>query len=109
MKFLIDAQLPPALAGWLIERGHDAVHVADIGLMSATDRTIWDRVTQIEAAIVTKDEDFVTLRLEIGKGPTVVWVRIGNCRRAELLKTFDNLLPALLAALDRGESIVEVL
>ncbi|MGK6317981.1 DUF5615 family PIN-like protein [Sphingomonas sp. DT-204] len=28
MRFLIDAQLPPALCGWLRERGHEAIHVS---------------------------------------------------------------------------------
>jgi predicted nuclease of predicted toxin-antitoxin system len=32
MRFLVDAQLPPALARWLAEKGHDARHVADVGL-----------------------------------------------------------------------------
>jgi predicted nuclease of predicted toxin-antitoxin system len=31
MRFLIDAQLPPALARWLAERGHEAVHVVTVG------------------------------------------------------------------------------
>jgi predicted nuclease of predicted toxin-antitoxin system len=35
MRFLIDAQLPPALARWLSSAGHDAEHVADIGLAGA--------------------------------------------------------------------------
>ena len=32
MTFLIDAQLPPALASWLIQQGHTAQHVDDLGL-----------------------------------------------------------------------------
>ena len=27
MRFLIDAQLPPALCGWFEEQGHEAEHV----------------------------------------------------------------------------------
>jgi predicted nuclease of predicted toxin-antitoxin system len=30
MRFLVDAQLPPALANWLAAQGHDAAHVADL-------------------------------------------------------------------------------
>lgn len=40
MTFLIDAQLPPALCLWLRERGHDAVHVRDIGLLDSSDLAI---------------------------------------------------------------------
>jgi predicted nuclease of predicted toxin-antitoxin system len=35
MRFLIDAQLPPALAVLLTKHGHIAEHVADIGLRHA--------------------------------------------------------------------------
>lgn len=42
MKFIIDAHLPPDLARWLSEEvGHDAKHVADIGLRDSEDTPIW--------------------------------------------------------------------
>jgi predicted nuclease of predicted toxin-antitoxin system len=37
---LVDAQLPPALARAIGERGHLAEHVADVGLVSADDSVI---------------------------------------------------------------------
>jgi predicted nuclease of predicted toxin-antitoxin system len=37
MRFLVDAQLPPALARWLTAKGHDAVHIADLGMRAASD------------------------------------------------------------------------
>lgn len=40
MNFVIDAQLPPALCGWLRERNHMAVHVVDVGLGAAGDAEI---------------------------------------------------------------------
>ena len=40
MRFLVDAQLPPALARWLVERGHDATHVHEIGMAEASDLAI---------------------------------------------------------------------
>jgi predicted nuclease of predicted toxin-antitoxin system len=40
MRFLVDAQLPPALARWRAEQGHQAEHVADINLAAASDGTI---------------------------------------------------------------------
>ena len=37
MKLLLDANLSPEVARLLKEAGHDAIHVADIGLLTATD------------------------------------------------------------------------
>lgn len=43
MKFLIDNQLPPALARLIrLDLGAEAAHVADIGLRDATDTELWD-------------------------------------------------------------------
>jgi hypothetical protein len=42
MRFLVDAQLPPALARWLATKGHEAEHVADRRMEAATDSAIWD-------------------------------------------------------------------
>jgi hypothetical protein len=40
-------------------------------------------------------------------GPSVVWVRMGNTRR-ELLTRFDAELPTIVAALERGETLIEL-
>ncbi len=58
MRFLVDAQLPPALAGWLAGNGHQAEHVGAVGLQSASDAAIWDYALREGAAIITKDDDF---------------------------------------------------
>lgn len=58
MKFLVDAQLPPAVALWLREAGHDAWAVRDLGLRDAEDSTIWDHALNAGMAILTKDEVF---------------------------------------------------
>jgi predicted nuclease of predicted toxin-antitoxin system len=58
MRFLVDAQLPPALARWLAANGHEATHVSDVGLQTASDPAIWDHALAVSSVIVTKDEDF---------------------------------------------------
>jgi hypothetical protein len=58
MRFLIDAQLPPALTPWLAAKGHPAQHVTDCGLEGAADRAVWDEAIRTSALIVTKDENF---------------------------------------------------
>lgn len=107
MRFLVDAQLPPALARRLEALGHVAEHVADLGMASASDTAIRDHAARVGAVIVTKDEDFAVRRLLMG-GPPVVWLRMGNTRCAALLARVEADLPALIAALERGETLVEV-
>ncbi len=41
MRFLVDAQLPPALARALADKGHVAEHLIDVELISATDDVVW--------------------------------------------------------------------
>ena len=45
MKFIVDNQLPAALARWLAARNADAVHVLDIALETTPDTDIWSRAT----------------------------------------------------------------
>ncbi|MFT4035560.1 MAG: DUF5615 family PIN-like protein [Patulibacter sp.] len=42
MRFLIDAQLPPALARLLTAHGHHAEHVTDTASGDTPDREIWN-------------------------------------------------------------------
>lgn len=41
MNFLVDNQLPVALAQWLNSNGNDAVHILTCGLDSSCDLDIW--------------------------------------------------------------------
>jgi len=108
VKFLIDANLPPALARWLSEQGHEANHVSEFTLEGASDRAIWRHAREASTCIVTKDEDFVLLHAIDRDGPPVVWVRIGNATRDALIGRLSPLWPGVAAALERGEKIVEV-
>ena len=109
MRFLVDAQLPPALARWLAANGHTAEHVADRHLEAASDSAIWDCGLRETAAIITKDEDFALRKTLNDTGPAVVWIRLPNTRRRELLARFEIALPDVLSALERGEGLIEVI
>jgi predicted nuclease of predicted toxin-antitoxin system len=102
VPFLVDAQLPPALARFLTAAGHQAEHVVDLG------REIWSKAIDFGSAIITKDEDFLTLRALRSRGPAIVWVRIGNTTRGALIEAISSMLPAIITALERGETVVEV-
>jgi Domain of unknown function (DUF5615) len=59
MRFLIDAQLPPALARWLAANGDTAEHVADRQLEAASDSSIWDCALR-EAATTVRMAAYTT-------------------------------------------------
>lgn len=108
MKFLVDAQLPPALARLLDAAGHEAQHVKDIGLRDALDAAIWDQALRIGAAVITKDEDFAARCLRDEPSPAVVWLRVGNSSRAALLHWFMPLLPQIIELIEGGETLIEL-
>jgi predicted nuclease of predicted toxin-antitoxin system len=108
LRFLIDAQLPPALAAALRHAGYDAVHVADLGLLSASDREIWRETLQRGAALITKDRNFLTIRSTGETGPMIVWVRSGNAGNTQLIDRLVRALPAIRAAVERKEAVIEI-
>ena len=108
MRFIVDAQLPPALARALAENGYRAEHVADLGLESASDSAIWNFAVETDAVILTKDEDFARRRTISGAGPAIVWIRLPNTRRKSLLAWFERVLPDVVIALERGEELIEI-
>jgi predicted nuclease of predicted toxin-antitoxin system len=108
VNFLIDAQLPPALASWLTEHGHKAEHVGDLGLREADDIEIWDHALNTGAIIVTKDEDFAERCTRIPVGPTIVWLRIGNSTNRALLQWLLPRWPEIADLLDGDNRLIEV-
>ena len=83
MIFLVDAQLPPALCRWLAARGCKAVHVGEIGLGAASDAAIAAHAETQGMALISKDEDFVFLRLP--DRFAFVWLRCGNATNRALI------------------------
>jgi predicted nuclease of predicted toxin-antitoxin system len=108
VKFLVDNQLPAALARFLAARGVDCEHVLDCGLGHASDRAIWERASRDGSIVISKDEDFLYLASMPGARARLVWVRLGNCRRKELLAVVDRVWSSVEAALLAGERVVEL-
>jgi predicted nuclease of predicted toxin-antitoxin system len=108
VRFIIDAQLPPALAGWLREARHEALHVEDVGLREAEDSPVWSYALQNQSIIITKDEDFALRAQQSRVSPVIVWLRIGNCSKRALREWFLPLLPAMLDEIGREQRLIEV-
>ena len=108
MKFIVDAQLPPALAGWLREQGHQAEHVAEVGLRDAEDSPIWRYAVEHNAVVLTKDEDFASRVRQSRESPVIVWLRIGNCSNRAFREWFAPLLPEIIREIEQGQRLIEV-
>ena len=108
MKFIVDAQLPPALAQSLSRLGHEAEHVANVGLLDANDRSIRQYATEHNLVVITKDEDFTSSLFWQKNHPAVIWLRVGNCSNQALLNWFLPMLPKILLRLQEGEKLIEV-
>lgn len=108
MKFLVDAQLPPALARWIDGQGHLATHVFDIGFERAKDHPIWEYALNENAVIITKDEDFADRWLLSDRPAPLIWIRRGNCSNRALLAWLEPLWSDVVKRLEQGEQFVEL-
>jgi predicted nuclease of predicted toxin-antitoxin system len=107
LLFLIDAQLPPSLGEALRQTGCQAVHVADIKVLTTTDRQIWDEAVSRSAIHITKDRDFPVLRAASSAGPIVLWVRVGNVDNGTLISQILRSLSVIIGGVERGETVIE--
>ena len=106
MRWLVDNQLPSALARFLIDAGHDALHVTEVGLHTAHDHALWAWAARERRVLVSKDEDFVAIAHQTTASGQLVWVRLGNCRRAPLLAAFEQSIASVIEALETGQRVV---
>ena len=108
MNVLVDAQLPPGLARWISDHGHQATHVFEISLQTGDDQVIWEHARRQNAVIISKDEDFVD-RWLLDETPVVlIWIRKGNCSNEALMTWFEPLWPETLRRLEEGERFIEL-
>ena len=108
MKFLIDHQLPPSLAGFFRSRGHQCQCLLEIGMASSSDAEICEYAASRQYIIVTKDEDFFFLSRRLGSEVGLLWVRLGNCRTKVLLAALGQQWTEIARCFEAGDRIVEI-
>jgi predicted nuclease of predicted toxin-antitoxin system len=83
VHLLIDANLSPRISSRSRAEGHETVHVADIGMLKASDESILAHAAAAGQVVVTADTDFGELLAVSGASrPSVV-----------LLRSADHLTP----------------
>jgi predicted nuclease of predicted toxin-antitoxin system len=89
VRLLLDANLSPEVARRLKVAGHDAIHVVEIGLVTASDPVIMQAAAEADRVLLTADSDFAAmLALGGAQAPSVV-----------LMRSADHMRPAEQAAL----------
>jgi len=88
--------LPPTLARWLVEQGHDAVHASEIEMSHAADAQILDRAVAEDRIIVTADLDYPRLlSLYQSPEPSLILFRGGAWTEAQIRERLIHLFGLL--------------
>ncbi len=101
LPVIVDENLPRTLVA---KFGAGSLHATDLG-ERVTDGYLWLHARQHGRIILTKDADFFDrLSLE-GSPPKVVWVRLGNLRRADLEEEILRRWPEVLNLLESANMV----
>ncbi len=107
MKFLLDENISPSLAGLLKSIGYDARHVVEVGYNSTPDFKIADFAVSTGEIIITHDTDFGTILALTGNDkPSVILVRWQSITTLRLFQFLENYLLEFEADLEKGCLIV---
>jgi len=104
VKLLLDANLSPEVGRRLKEAGHDAIHIRDIGLLSAQDPEILLAAAEEGRILLTADTDFGAL-LALGSlaSPSVLLLRSADhLRPSEQAELIAVNLPSIADDLEKG-------
>lgn len=100
-RFLVDQQLPRALATHLTSRGHDATHLKDYpGGTTLDDATVAQIADTEGRIVVTKDDDFRVSHLLNRRPARLLHITCGNISTPDLLALIGRHYVDLVATLD---------
>jgi predicted nuclease of predicted toxin-antitoxin system len=106
VKWLVDAQLPLALAVAIRMTGRDVRHTLDLPRANATtDDGIRELVLREDRIVITKDRGFRASHVLNGRPKRLVFVTPGNIRNAQLVPLFVRNLAVIEEAFGKGHFV----
>jgi len=107
VKWLVDAQLPLALAVGIRMTGRDVKHTLDLSRANRTsDDTIRLLLNEEGRVLITKDGDFKVSHFLYSIPRQLVFVTTGNIRNRVLIPLFIRNLPLIEIAFERGDLVI---
>ncbi|MFN0032282.1 MAG: DUF5615 family PIN-like protein [Flavobacteriales bacterium] len=101
MKFLVDAQLPKVLSGWLVQQGYEAIHTLDLAQGNDTaDVEVLEYAWINGYTIITKDSDFLNYFTIKSKPEKLLLLTCGNIPNQQLIELFKINFPSILKELN---------
>lgn len=100
-RFLIDENLPRAIRDVI---GDASIHASEIA-PQASDTLLWNHARERDWIILTRDTDFFDRLLLFGSPPKVIWVRLGNLRKTELVETIGSRWEAILNLIEAADMV----
>jgi predicted nuclease of predicted toxin-antitoxin system len=97
LRFIVDTQLPAALAVYLSGYDLDAIHTTfyPAGHL-LKDREIREKAVAEDRIIITKDSDFFDYFFVKGAPPRILLLKVGNCSNRELRATVEKNLNEII-------------
>jgi predicted nuclease of predicted toxin-antitoxin system len=106
MRLLLDQGLPSAACAILNGKGHDSVHVNQVGLQHSEDTAILELARAEGRAVVTLDADFhALLALSGAVQPSVVRIRIEGLKAAALAASLEVVLNQCGKEIEAGAAV----
>lgn len=107
MRFLLDMGVDVRVATWLLEHGHDSVHLRDQSLQRLPNGEIFTKAISEGRIILTFDLDFGEIAaLARGRKASVVVFRLHNTRTAHVLQRLASVLADCSTVLEEGAVVV---
>jgi predicted nuclease of predicted toxin-antitoxin system len=103
MKFLADMGISPRVTEALRQKGHDAVHLAELGLIRMLDGDILKKALQESRVVLTHDLGFGELLAASGGTlPSVIIFRLQDMRPANVSKHLFSIINQQSDTLNQG-------
>jgi predicted nuclease of predicted toxin-antitoxin system len=89
MKLLLDAHIAPSLAAWIKEEfGIECYSFDFLEWRTLSDLDAFQKARELNATILSKDNDFITLQEKLKSPPKIIWLTCGNTSKESLKGIF---------------------